>query len=166
MQAATIIPARGQGVADQELMEIRVADLHIIIILQIIITLQTGHPGHLFIQTVREMYTSVPSLIATGSNGRTGPGLQLIIQDRRFRTSTVSRLIVPAVKCVLKIFKESLQVPHQVAIDLLRPVAEGVVVQDQMVAVAAAVDLIRPPAGAGVVAPDQGVADGPDKYLR
>jgi len=67
------------------------------------------------------------------------------------------------VKCAPKIFKESLQVHHQVVIDLLRPVAEGVV-QDP---VAAVVDLILPLAGAGVVAPDQGVVvDGPDKYFR
>jgi len=70
MLAETITPARGQLIADRELMEIRVADL------PIIITRLTVHPGHLYIQTVREMYTSVLSQTATGSKGRTGPGLQ------------------------------------------------------------------------------------------
>ena len=53
-------------------------------------------------------------------------------------------MIVPAVKCVLKTFKESLQVLHPVVIDLLLP-AEEVEVRDQVAEVEAA-DLILLPA--------------------
>ncbi len=70
-------------------------------------------------------------------------------------------MIVPVVKCVPRIFKESLQVRQVEVTDPHLPVEEGVV-RDHQVAEEEEEDLILLlPAVAA--APDQEVAEGPDK---